>query len=187
MTGLSRRRSRVHSCLSGRPNRRVRHHHAHGPPAGVQGSSEPEPPPCARGPVLAPARASAGDRSWGQVGGFSVSLRALRGRGAAGNEKDVVAGKTRSQALFLWLPPAARNLHGKEGVDGSSPSEGFEFSLLRADGLVVFAEVGRQRNRQCSQGGSSGGRPSRSTLLRHQRVRLAAGGDGLGGIDGSGP
>jgi hypothetical protein len=28
------------------------------------------------------------------------------------------------------FPP--RNLNGKEGVDGSSPSEGFEFSLLGA-------------------------------------------------------
>jgi hypothetical protein len=35
------------------------------------------------------------------------------------------SGETCKQALFLMSPSAARNLHGKEGVDGSSPSEGF--------------------------------------------------------------
>ena len=82
-------------------------------------------PRSARGAVLAAVRASSGDRSWGQVWGFSGTFRAHRGRGAACNESRSVAGKSCKQARFLRLPPAARILHGKEGVDGSSPSEGF--------------------------------------------------------------
>ena len=77
-----------------------------------------------RGAVLAAVRASSGDRSWGQVWGFSRTFRAHRGRGSACNESRSVAGKSCKQARFLRLPPAARILHGKEGVDGSSPSEG---------------------------------------------------------------
>jgi hypothetical protein len=78
----------------------------------------------ARGAVLAAVPAEPGDRSWGQVGGFSGGLKAHQGRGAAGSESRAVAGKSWKQALLVCLPPAARNLHGKEGVDGSSPSEG---------------------------------------------------------------
>ena len=35
-----------------------------------------------------------------------------------------IAGKSRREANFRALAVAGRNLHGKEGVDGSSPSEG---------------------------------------------------------------
>src|SRR6266511_5620926 len=55
-------------------------------------------------------RAFLGDGFWGQVRGFSGRLRALGGRGAPGRRNGGVAGK---------------NADGKEGVDGSSPSEGF--------------------------------------------------------------
>src|SRR5436190_21769672 len=58
---------------------------------------------------------------------FGVSQGGSRvfGGGAAGEELGRVAGKKRSQALFNGLVADARILHGKEGVDGSSPSEGF--------------------------------------------------------------
>ena len=69
--------------------------------------------------------ASSGDRSWGQVWGFSGTFRAHRGRGSADNESTSVAGKCCKQALFLGLRRAMRILHGKEGVDGSSPSEAY--------------------------------------------------------------
>jgi hypothetical protein len=35
------------------------------------------------------------------------------------------------------LPP--KNLHGKEGVDGSSPSEGFEIKEIPANRLVLVS------------------------------------------------
>jgi hypothetical protein len=66
-----------------------------------------------------------GDRSSGQVGGFSGIVRAHRGRDAVGNESTSLAGKSCNQALSLGSLPA-RILHGKEGVDGSSPSEGLQ-------------------------------------------------------------
>src|SRR6266542_1088855 len=51
-------------------------------------------------------------------------LRVFRGRGAATGENGRIAGKALYQARFPDHVAAGRNLHGKEGVDGSSPSEG---------------------------------------------------------------
>ena len=75
-------------------------------------------------PGLGAVHLESGDRYWGQVRGFSGRLKALRGRDASDRRSGVVTGKTPQQALFLSPSPAARILHGKEGVDGSSPSEG---------------------------------------------------------------
>jgi hypothetical protein len=65
-----------------------------------------------------------GDRSWGQVRGFSGRVRVLRGRSAAGSRRTALAGKTCKQALFLRPSAERRILHGKEAVPGSSPGEG---------------------------------------------------------------
>ncbi len=115
-------------------------------------------PRSARGTVLAAVPAESGDRSWGQVGGFSGGLRAHQGRGAAGSESRAVAGKSCKQALLVCLPPAARNLHGKEAVPGSSPGEGlntcksphFEDCRVPPDqgGLANPAAEGQQNSPQ---------------------------------------
>jgi hypothetical protein len=95
-----------------------------------------------------------GTRFWGQVRGGSGELKGLRGRGVSGRPNGVIAGKTRREARLLRLAAVARNLHGKEGVDGSSPSEGsakapqigaFWFAenlhdLQRAVGMEPFME-----------------------------------------------
>jgi hypothetical protein len=81
-------------------------------------------PRSAQGAVSAAVRTSSGDRSWGQVRGFSGRVRVVRGRGAAGEQRTAVAGKRCKQALLLRPSPAARILHGKEAVPGSSPGEG---------------------------------------------------------------
>jgi hypothetical protein len=93
---------------------------------------------------LAPARASSGDRSWGHVWGFSGTVRPRRGRDAAGNESKSLAGKACEQALFVCLPPAARNLHGKEGVGGSSPPEGSVLQELPANRVVLLSRPASQ-------------------------------------------
>jgi hypothetical protein len=60
---------------------------------------------CSRPPVLSPARASYGDRSWGQVEGLSGALGGLRGGGAARNERAAVAGKTCNRRCSCVLLP----------------------------------------------------------------------------------
>ena len=66
-----------------------------------------------------------GARFWGQVRGSSGRLRILQGKGGTRGETTQIAGKARYQAPFPGHIAAGRILHGKEGVDGSSPSEGF--------------------------------------------------------------
>ena len=65
-----------------------------------------------------------GARFWGQVRGSSRRLRVFQGRmNERGNQPDC-----RESALPSVFPrphTIGRSLHGKEGVDGSSPSEGF--------------------------------------------------------------
>ena len=61
-----------------------------------------------------------GDR----FGGFPGPLRAPRGDGPAREETSQIAGKAPYQAPSRHRIAAGRSLHGKEGVDGSSPSEG---------------------------------------------------------------
>jgi hypothetical protein len=69
-----------------------------------------------------------GDRFWGQVWAFPGSPRELHRRGEIPKENGTDAGKGRRQAVFLRSPADGRILHGKEGVDGSSPSEGLKES-----------------------------------------------------------
>jgi hypothetical protein len=65
-----------------------------------------------------------GARFWGQVRGSSGRLKVLQGKGGTSGETSQIAGKARYQAPFPGHIAAGRILHGKEGVDGSSPSEG---------------------------------------------------------------
>ncbi len=65
-----------------------------------------------------------GARFWGQVQGSSGRLGALRGKGAASGETTRIAGKPLYQTRFAHRIAGGRSLHGKEGVDASSPSEG---------------------------------------------------------------
>jgi hypothetical protein len=55
---------------------------------------------------------------------FRGGLRVLQGKGAASTEAGQIAGKALYQALFPHHVAGGRSLHGKEGVYGSSPSEG---------------------------------------------------------------
>src|SRR5207253_7297097 len=69
-----------------------------------------------------------GARFWGQVRGSSGRLRIVQGKGnERRNQPDC-----RESALASAFPRSHRRgaNHGKEGVDGSSPSEGFEKLLL---------------------------------------------------------
>jgi hypothetical protein len=65
-----------------------------------------------------------GARFWGQVRGSSGRLKVLQDKGGTSGETSQIAGKARYQAPFPGHIAAGRILHGKEGVDGSSPSEG---------------------------------------------------------------
>ena len=123
--------------------------------------------------------------SWGQVlGTGSGLLRAAQGvsrRGLERSANSLGTGKTRREARLLLLADAPRNLHGKEGVDGSSPSEGFRerpanagllssrvqtYPPLRVpDGYARFA--GPTRNGPFS----SRSRAWRSRSKGHARVR----------------
>jgi hypothetical protein len=81
---------------------------------------------------------SLGARFWGQVRGFAGRLRTLRGKGAANEKTKRIAGKPHYQALFPDHIAAGRSLHGKEGVDGSSPSEGFDTKSLQIGKLCCL-------------------------------------------------
>jgi hypothetical protein len=89
----------------------------------------PHRPPLPRDAPPLPASTTSGGllgaRFWGQVRGFPGRLEVFQGRGRASRETTRIAGKARNQALFRDQIAAGRILHGKEGVDGSSPSEGF--------------------------------------------------------------
>jgi hypothetical protein len=65
-----------------------------------------------------------GARFWGQVRGSSGRLEVLQGNCETSGETSQIAGKARYQAPFPGHIAAGGILHGKEGVDGSSPSEG---------------------------------------------------------------
>jgi hypothetical protein len=79
-----------------------------------------------------------GARFWGQVRAYSGRLKALQGEGGTSGETSQIAGKARYQAPFPGRIAAGRILHGKEGVDGSSPSEGFaKFPANRLVGLSI--------------------------------------------------
>jgi hypothetical protein len=84
-------------------------------------------------------RRCSGDRFWGQVWGSSGSLRAFRGRGEAERQNAKIAGKTRREAGLLRPADEHESLHGKEGVDGSSPSEGLIFIEIPANRQVVLS------------------------------------------------
>jgi len=75
--------------------------------------------------ALPTIEATIGDRSWGQVRGVSCLLKAAHGiRG----EEPPCGLEERKSGLEAHLrsPATVRfSLHGKDGVDGSSPSEGF--------------------------------------------------------------
>src|SRR5262249_3516635 len=65
-----------------------------------------------------------GDRSWGQVPGFSGPVRVAQGTRRTGRRGRIDQRKTRREARLLHPAGERFNLHGKEVVDGSSPSEG---------------------------------------------------------------
>ena len=77
-----------------------------------------------------------GARFWGQVRGFSGRLRVLQDKGGTSGETRQIAGKARYEARFPDRIAGGDNLHGKEGVDGSSPSEGLQKSP--ANGHMVL-------------------------------------------------
>jgi hypothetical protein len=85
-------------------------------------------------PLSATHAESLGARFWGQVRGSSGRLRVLQGKGAAKRETSQIAGNAPYQARFPYHIEAG---HGKEGVDGSSPSEGF--AKLAAHRPLPFA------------------------------------------------
>jgi len=82
-----------------------------------------------------------GARFWGQVRGSSGRLRIVQGKGGTSGETSQIAGKARYQAPFPGHIAAGRILHGKEGVDGSSPSEGSEIEEIPATRLVLLSEI----------------------------------------------
>jgi hypothetical protein len=82
-----------------------------------------------------------GARFWGQVRGSSGLLKVLQGKGGTSGETSQIAGKARNQASFPGHIAARRILHGKEGVDGSSPSEGSKIPA-KTRIFVVYVGIG---------------------------------------------
>ena len=81
------------------------------------------------GPAPLRARRESGDRSWdrfkcfrGGSGLFEDGVRLVV-------EAAVLQGKDVAERRSCTTYPESPILHGKEGVDGSSPSEGFEKTL----------------------------------------------------------
>ena len=70
-------------------------------------------------------------------------------------------GYSRAVALLAQL---VEHLHGKEGVDGSSPSEGLHRSLAKAGLLFSLDATWRAETGPCQQNASSAGLP---TYRRH--------------------
>jgi hypothetical protein len=89
-------------------------------------------------------RASPGARFWGQVRGSSGRLRIVQGKGGASGETRQIAGKARYQAPFPGHIAAGRILHGKEGVDGSSPSEGSSRSKIPVNRGFLLSNIAPQ-------------------------------------------
>src|SRR6478672_3728013 len=71
-----------------------------------------------------PMKTTLGDRSWGQNPGSSRQLGAIQGPVQTEPRRPTDPGKTRREARLLRPAAEPLSLHGKEGVDGSSPSEG---------------------------------------------------------------
>jgi hypothetical protein len=71
-------------------------------------------------------------------------LRVLQGKGGIREETTEIAGKALYQARFPAHPAGGESLHGKEGVDGSSPSEGLHKSPANAGAKLTtsFAREG---------------------------------------------
>src|SRR5207237_4953579 len=65
-----------------------------------------------------------GDRFWEQVRVVSRLFRDSQGDDRNAARTGLGTRKTRREAHALQLADAPQNLHGKEGVDSSSPSEG---------------------------------------------------------------
>jgi hypothetical protein len=66
-----------------------------------------------------------GDRSWGQLRGVSGPREALQGRGGNKAQQPMNTAIPDRKHASPLIPAPIPSLHGKEGVDGSSPSEGF--------------------------------------------------------------
>src|SRR5262249_50245532 len=75
-------------------------------------------------------RQHVGDRSWGQLPGISGPPRELEASGRKVPPRPINTGKARRERESS-NPLTTSNLHGKEGVDGSSPSEGFDTKYLQ--------------------------------------------------------
>src|SRR5690349_19949456 len=101
----------------------------------------------AHAPLSADSRARhdrlLGARFWGQVRDFPGWLRALGGMGAARRQTSRNAGKSLCQASFRHRIAPAVNLHAKEGVYDSSPSEGFRKALI-IDAFMLLESSRRQ-------------------------------------------
>src|SRR5262249_15778728 len=66
-----------------------------------------------------------GDMSWGHVRGVSRLCGQAEGEAQGASKTALAPPKTRREVRLVRPAARARILHGKEGVDGSSPSEGF--------------------------------------------------------------
>ena len=94
---------------------------------------------------------SLGDKSWGQVRGSSGPLGAARGTLRRGQQSRIEPRKTRREARLLRPAADDFNLHGKEGVDGSSPSEGFKIPANRDLGVVCADSRVRRGQRKTEE------------------------------------
>src|SRR5262249_21215301 len=88
-----------------------------------------------------------GDRFRAVRGGSAL----FRRRGATSGETSRIAGKAHDQCVPRYVAPARRSLHGKEGVDGSSPSEGFEKASKWPFLLPRRGTTGSRSTRNCPQ------------------------------------
>ena len=68
-----------------------------------------------------------GDRFWGQAGGPPGWVRELEGRATRDPRRRITIGKRGRKPASSEAAGQAFSLHGKEGVDGSSPSEGLKY------------------------------------------------------------
>src|SRR3954451_11482634 len=78
---------------------------------------------------LLPTPTTPGDWPWGQVRDSSGSVGGPRGRIEEHAQNGITARKATRALRLLRLTAQRLSLHGKEGVDGSSPSEGLSGTM----------------------------------------------------------
>ncbi len=112
-------RASLGSCRFGRPSEGVERLR---PPELTTGQRTPRVPPHR---LLRRLRSeSFGAGFWGQVRGFRGEVQGPSRAGRNERINEVKCRETRSEAPFQYPTAPLLILHGKEGVDGSSPSEG---------------------------------------------------------------